>query len=60
MNPTHHFTITQVREILKPYLEDEKKAEYLFEKYGQYLQECVQIREDYNNQVKNLKAQANK
>lgn len=60
MNPNHHLTITQVRELLKPYFEDEEKAKYLFEKYGQYLQECYQVREDYNNQVKNLKAQANK
>ena len=60
LNPNHHLNITQVREILKPYFENEDKAKYLFEKYGQYLQECYQIREDYNAQVKNLKAQANK
>ena len=60
LNPNHHLNITQVRELLKPYFDDEEKAKYLFEKYGQYLQECYQIREDYNNQVKNLKAQTNK
>lgn len=58
--PNHKLTISQVRELLNPYLEDEGKAKYIGEKLGQYLQECIDIREDYNNEVKNLKAQANK
>ena len=58
--PNHKLTISQVRELLNPYLEDEEKAKYIGEKLGQYLQECIEIREDYNNEVKNLKAQANK
>ena len=60
MYPNHKLTITQVKEILAPYFEDEKKTEWLGEKLGQYLQECVEIREEYNEERKNLKAQANK
>ena len=60
LNPNHHLNITQVREILKPYLDDEEKAKWLFGKYGEYLQECYQIRESYNEQRKNLEAQINK
>ena len=60
MYPNHKLTISQVKEILAPYFEDEKKVEWLGEKLGQYLQECVEIREEYNNERKNLKAQTNK
>ncbi len=58
--PNHKLTITQVRELLKPYLDDEKKAEWLGEKLGQYLQECREIRESYVEEQKNLEALANK
>lgn len=60
MYPNHKLTITQVKEILKPYLDDEDKAEWIGEKLGQYLQECVEIRQEYNQEQKNLKALANK
>ena len=60
LNPNHHLNITQVREILKPYFEDEEKSTFIAEKYGQYLQECIEIRESYNEERKNLKAQINK
>lgn len=60
MYPNHKLTISQVKEILAPYFEDDKKIEWLGEKLGQYLQECVEIREDYNQQRKNLQAQTNK
>jgi len=60
LNPNHHLNITQVREILKPYFEDEEKYGWLGEKYGKYLQECVEIRDQYNTERKNLEAQANK
>lgn len=59
MYPNHKLTITQVSEILKPYLDDEAKAEWIGEKLGQYLQECVEIRQEYNQEQKNLKALAN-
>lgn len=58
--PNHKLTITQVKELLAPYLQDEEKAEWIGEKLGQYLQECVEIRESYNQERKNLKAQINK
>lgn len=58
--PNHKLNITQVKELIKPYLEDENKAEWLGEQVGKYLQECVEIRESYNEEQKNLKALANK
>ena len=58
--PNHKLTISQVKEIVKPYLEDEEKALWIGEKLGEYLQKCVEIREEYNQERKNLKALANK
>lgn len=58
--PNHKLKISEVKEILKPYLEDEEKAQFIGEKMAQYLQECVAIREEYNEERKNLKALANK
>ena len=58
--PNHKLPISKVREIVKPYLEDEDKANYIGQKVGEYLKECVSIRESYNEERKNLKAQANK
>lgn len=60
MYPNHKLTISQVKEIIKPYLEDEEKAAWIGEKLGKYLQECVEIRQEYNEERKNLKAQINK
>jgi len=60
LNPNHHLKPSEVKEILKPYFEDEKKAKWIGEKYGKYLQECIEIRESYNEEQKNLKALANK
>ena len=57
--PNHKLTISQVKELLMPYLEDNEKANWLGEKLGQYLQECIEIRKNYDKE-KNLKAQANK
>lgn len=58
--PNHKLPISQVKEILKPYLEDDKKAEWLGEKLGEYLQKCVEIRQEYVKEQKKLKAQINK
>lgn len=58
--PNHKLTITEVKELLKPYFEDEKQSEWLGEKVGQYLQECVELRESYVKEQKNLQALANK
>ena len=58
--PNHHLNPSEVKELLKPYFEDEEKAKWLGEQYGKYLQECIEIRESYNEEQKNLKALANK
>lgn len=58
--PNHKLNITQIREILKPYFDDDKKFEWISERYGEYLQKCIEIRNEYVEQQKNLKAQANK
>ena len=58
--PNHKLTISQVKELIKPYLEDEEKITFISEKLGQYLNECVELRQQYNEERKNLKAQVNK
>lgn len=58
--PNHKLKPSEVQELLKPYLEDEEKAKWLMEKTGEYLQKCVAIRQEYNEERKNLKALANK
>jgi len=57
--PNHKLTLSQVSEILKPYLEDEKKANWLSDKLGEYLRKSIEIREEYNEQQKNLKSLTN-
>lgn len=58
--PEHKLSITEVKQILNPYFEDDSKFEWLCEKYGEFMQKCVEIRNEYNENQKNLKAQANK
>lgn len=58
--PNHQLNISQVKELLQPYFEDEDKAEWLGTKVGQLLQECREVRESYVNEQKNLQALANK
>lgn len=60
LNPNHHLKPSEVKELLQPYFDDEEKAKYLGEQFGKYLQECIEIREQYNEERKNLKALANK
>ncbi len=60
LNPNHHLKPSEIKELLKPYFEDEQKAQWLIEKYGEYLQKCIEIRDNYNQEQKNLKALANK
>lgn len=60
MYPNHKLPISKVKEIVKPYLEDEEKANYIGKLVGEYLKECVNIRESYNEERKNLKSQVNK
>ena len=58
--PNHKLKPSEVKEILKPYLEDEEKAKWLMTETGKYLQESVEIRQEYTEERKNLKAQINK
>lgn len=58
--PNYKLPISKVQEMVKPYLEDEEKAQVIGNKIGQYLRECIDIREEYNQEQKNLKALASK
>lgn len=58
--PNHKLKPSEIKELLKPYLEDDDKATWLMEKTGEYLRECIEIRQQYNEDRKNLKALANK
>lgn len=58
--PNHKLTISQVKDLLKPYFEDEEKAGWLGEQTIKYLEESKQVRESYYEEQKNLKALANK
>ena len=57
--PNHKLPLSKVKEILKPYLDDEKKAEWLGNKLGEFLNKSVEIRQEYNKEQKNLKSLAN-
>lgn len=58
--PNHRLKISEVKEILRPYLKDPEKAEWIGEKLGEYIRKSMEIRDEYNKQQKNLKALANK
>ncbi len=58
--PNHKLTITQVKEIINPYLEDETKANFIVNKTIELLQKCVEVRDNTtNDDEKNLQALAN-
>ena len=58
--PNHKLPISEVQELLQEYYNDDKKFEFISDKYSEYMQKCVEIRNDYLEEQKNLKAQANK
>lgn len=58
--PNHKMPISEVKKLIDPYFESEDKATEIGTMLGNYLQECVSMTQDYNEQQKNLKAQANK
>ena len=58
--PNHKLNINQVEEILKSEFNDDDKYDKLVEKYSEFLNECVEIKAQYEEERKNLKAQANK
>lgn len=59
--PNHKLNISEVEKILKPYLEDDsEKWQEINIMYGKYMQLSTEINEKYLEDLKNLKAQANK
>ena len=58
--PNHKLPISEVRELLKPIIEDENQVEELGKKVGTYLAKCLELRQSYVEERKNLKAQASK
>ena len=58
--PNHKLNINQVEEILKSEFDNDEKYNKLAEKYSELLNECVEIKTQYEEERKNLKAQANK
>lgn len=58
--PNHKLTITQVKQLLEPYFNDEEKSFWLGQKTIEYLEKCKEIRDDYIQEQKNLQALANK
>ena len=58
--PNHKLAISEIQKILKPYFDDDKKFEWISEKYGEYIQMSVEIRAENLEEQKNLKALANK
>ena len=58
--PNHKLPISEVQKILQPYFDDNDKMTFISEKYSEYLQKCVEIRNEYLEEQKNLKAQINK
>lgn len=55
--PVEKLDFSKVKEILEPYLTDEDKATYISEKYTEFTNKSVEIRENYLKELKNLKAQ---
>ena len=58
--PNHKLNINQVEELLSDEFNDDEKFDKLVEKYSNYLDECVAIKMQYEEERKNLRAQANK
>lgn len=58
--PNHKLNIEQVQELLKPYFEDEEKIAYISKEYTKFEKLSSEISERYIQELKNLKAQANK
>lgn len=58
--PNHKLSISQVSEMLEKEFNDDAKFNKLAEMYADLLNKCVEIKTSYEEQRKNLKAQANK
>lgn len=58
--PNNKLPLSKVEEILQPYFDDTEKFEFLAKKYNEYLNKCIEMKDSYLDEVKNLKAQTNK
>ena len=57
--PEEKLSYNSVKELLEPYMQDEKKAEYLAKKYEDFTIKSTDLRKQYLEERKNLKALAN-
>lgn len=57
--PVEKLSYNSVKELLEPYMQDEKKAEYLAKKYEDFTIKSTDLRKQYLEERKNLKALAN-
>lgn len=58
--PNHKLSLNEVKELIKPCLEDEEKKKWLAGQIGNYIRICIEIRDAYNEERKNLQALTNK
>ena len=58
--PQEKLSLKEVEEILEPYYSDDEKgdADYLANKYAEFMEKSVEIRQQYIEEQKNLKALA--
>lgn len=58
--PNHKLSINEVKKIVEPYYKTNEKSEEIGKIVGNLLGKCIEIRDQYNEERKNLIAQANK
>ena len=58
--PNHKLKVSEVEELLNEKFKDDEEYEKLALLYSKLLNECVEMKESYEKERKNLKAQANK
>ena len=54
--PVEKLDFSKVKEIIEPYFTDEKKAEFISEKYQYFAEKSVEVQNNYIEERKNLKA----
>ena len=58
--PNHKLSMSEVQSIVSKYYETEEGSEFIGKLTGKLLNDCIEIRDAYNQDKKNLIAQANK
>lgn len=59
--PVHKLDKSEVKEILNSYINGtDEDFDFISKKYSEFLKKSIEIRDKYNQERKNLKAQANK